>query len=179
MMSVGTGEGWVRGMGRARLPLLVATTAVVLAPLSGCTVPAAGATGVTVTAEGRPMGVVMVCHDHIDGATLYTDSGRAGDNDTVELGRWSSAEPVEGFATWPLDTGGAGWSAETPPRPLREDREHHLYGWTEDNSWSTGHVTFTLADLAALTPGRVRYADGDGHRTGSLADFRADACRNG
>ncbi|WP_327719845.1 hypothetical protein OG381_34195 [Streptomyces sp. NBC_00490] len=52
----------------------------------------------------------MVCHDHIDGATLYTDSKPA-DSDasrSVEVGRWSGDVSVKGSATWPLDTAGGG-----------------------------------------------------------------------
>lgn len=68
---------------------------------------------------------------------------------------------------------------------LERQRTYVLYGATEDNSWSTTDVSFTLAHLAALTPGRVRYfggevpgADDDGYLTASIEDFRADACED-
>lgn len=166
---------------RRRRNVLAAACVAALATVSGCTVPIAGAMGVTVDADGRPMGLLMVCHDHIDGATLYTDSepDNPDDSRSVEVGRWSSDESVKGFATWPLDTAGDGWSVDKSLQPLRKNREYHLYGWTRDSSWSTGNVNFTPADLAALTSGRVRYWSGEGedYETGSVEDFRADACQ--
>ncbi|NNN37930.1 hypothetical protein HLK59_47995 [Streptomyces sp. S3(2020)] len=165
-----------------RRNVLAAAGVAVLATLSGCTVPIAGAMGITVDADGRPMGVLMVCHDHIDGATLYTDSkpDDPDDSESVEVGSWSGDESVKGFATWSLDTAGDGWSVDEPLQPLKENREYHLYGWTRGNSWSTGNVNFTPADLAALTPGQVRYrrSGGDDHRTGSVEDFRTEACKD-
>ncbi|MFF1293776.1 MULTISPECIES: hypothetical protein [unclassified Streptomyces] len=167
-------------MRRGRIVLAAAGVAA-LAAVSGCTVPIAGATGITVDADGRPMGVLMVCHDHIDGATLYTDSKPADPDESrsVEVGRWSGDASVKGFATWPLDTAGDGWSVEKPLQALKKDRSYHLYGWTRDSSWSTGDVTFTPADLATLTPGRVRYwsGEGDDYETGSVEDFRSRACQ--
>lgn len=167
---------------RRRRNVLAAAGVAVLASVSGCTVEIAGATGIAVDADGRPMGVLMVCHDHIDGASLYTDSkpDDTDDNRSVEVGRWSGDESVKGFATWSLDTAGDGWSVDKPLQPLKENRGYHLYGWTRDSSWSTGNVNFTPADLAALTPGQVRYRSGEGddYKTGSVEDFRSDACRN-
>ncbi|WP_317442046.1 hypothetical protein [Streptomyces collinus] len=56
--------------------------------------------------------------------------------------------------------------------------------WTKDNSWSSGNVSFTLADRDRLTPGRVRYdrvpADGDeAGVTVSPAEFERTACQDG
>jgi hypothetical protein len=102
----------------------------------------------------------MVCHDHIDGATLYTDSKPADPDESrsVEVGRRSVDKPLQA---------------------LKKDRSYHLYGWTRDSSWSTGDVTFTPADLTTLTPGRVRYwsGEGDDYETGSVEDFRSRACQ--
>ncbi|WP_405631560.1 hypothetical protein OG933_38150 [Streptomyces sp. NBC_00016] len=155
----------------------------VLASSTGCTVPVAGSTGITVTEEGQPVGVLMVCHHHIDSAVLYTGDGGDASED---VGSWSRAEPATGFVTWPLRTGGGGWSVDRqPPATLERQRTYILYGATEDNSWSTTDVSFTLAHLAALAPGRVRYfagevpgADDDGYVTASIEDFRADACED-
>ncbi|MER5193911.1 hypothetical protein ACWD3J_11295 [Streptomyces sp. NPDC002755] len=154
-----------------------------LASSTGCTVPEAGSTGITVTEDGQPVGVLMVCHHHIDGAVLYTGDGG---QETEDVGSWSRAEPADGFVTWPLRTGGEGWSLDgQQPVTLERQRTYVLYGSTEDNSWSTVDVSFTLAHLAALTPGQVRYfagdvpgADDDGYLTASTADFRADACED-
>ncbi|MEV1067190.1 hypothetical protein [Streptomyces sp. NPDC050263] len=159
--------------------------AVLAASSTGCGPPAAGVTGVTVTADGAPVGVLMVCHDHIDGATLYLHGA---DDDTEDVGRWSRAEPATGFVSWPLNGGGEGWSVDKAmPAALERQRTYSLYGWTEDNSWSTTHVSFDLTALAGLTPGQVRYfagddvpgADADGRRTAaSVAEFRKAACED-
>nr|WP_236071736.1 hypothetical protein [Streptomyces polyasparticus] len=50
---------------------------VLAALLAACTVPVAGSSGISVTEHGQPLGVLAVCHDHIDGATLYTDREEA------------------------------------------------------------------------------------------------------
>ncbi|MFD5256785.1 hypothetical protein ACFWM5_28625 [Streptomyces bobili] len=174
-------RGRVRG--RVRRAVVTCVGIVALASSAGCTVPVAGITGVTVTEDGRPVGVLMVCHDRIDGATLYEDGAQEDRRDTVAA--WSRTPPAEGLVTWPLTTGGGGWSVDDPmPAALEKGRTYSLYGWTSDNSWSTAHVTFTLADLAGLRPGRVRYfagddapgADRDGLWTASTEEFRTDAC---
>ncbi|WP_367325126.1 hypothetical protein [Streptomyces sp. HUAS ZL42] len=157
--------------------------AAALFSLTGCTVPTAGATGIAVTEDGKPFGMLMVCHGHIDGATLYTET--TGD-ESETVARWSHARPLTEFVTWPLATGGDGWSVGHPmPKALEQRRSYTLYGWTEDSSWSTGDVSFTLADLAKLSPGQVRYfagdvrgADRDGYRTASFEEFRTDACKD-
>ncbi|MER7103722.1 hypothetical protein ABT383_29535 [Streptomyces humidus] len=161
-----------------------------LTSLTGCTVPSAGLTGITVTEDGRPVGVLMVCHDHIDGALLYTDSAGSGrdaaeEGGSEDAGRWSSSKPVTGFASWPLTTGGQGWRVDGPmPATLQPRRTYHLFGGTDDDSWSTADVSFTPEQLAALAPGQVRYfagdvrgADDEGYVTGTIAQFRA-ACRD-
>ncbi|MEU3613734.1 hypothetical protein ABZ725_15655 [Streptomyces sp. NPDC006872] len=168
---------------RFRYAATACASAAVVASLTGCGQPLAGVTGVTVTADGRPVGVLMVCDDHIDGATLYTDG--PGD-DTTDVATWSRAEPVTGFVSWPMDAAGEGWSVDRAmPAALERQRTYTLYGWTEDNSWSTAHVSFDLTRLAGLTPGQVRYfagddvkgADADGNRTAaSVAEFRTAAC---
>ncbi|WP_405009631.1 hypothetical protein [Kitasatospora sp. NBC_01539] len=168
-------------MARIRRVVLGAAVGGMLAGLTGCTVAVGAVSGVTVTADGRPIGMVMVCHHRIDGATLYTDQGT---NGTRSVGRWKHDGPLTGYAPLPLD-GGDGWTVEQPLQPLEAGRVYTLYGWTEDDSWSAGSVSFTLADLAALTPGRVRYfvgaeygGDADGWTTTSLEEFQAHACDN-
>lgn len=168
---------------RIRYTVAACVSAAALASSTGCTVPIAGVAGITVTGNGEPIGVLMVCHHHVDAAILYADDGGDASED---MGRWSRAEPATGFVTWPLHTGGEGWSVDRAvPAALERQRTYVLYGATEDNSWSTDDVSFTGADLAALAPGRVRYfagdvrgADDDGYLTASIEDFRADACED-
>ncbi|CAM5737592.1 hypothetical protein SALBM311S_06863 [Streptomyces alboniger] len=50
------------------------TAGMALAVTSGCTVPIDAVVGISVTADGRLLGVMMVCGHQIDGTTLYVDS---------------------------------------------------------------------------------------------------------
>ncbi|MER6563930.1 hypothetical protein ABT300_40675, partial [Streptomyces sp. NPDC001027] len=73
-------------------------------------------------------------------------------------------------------------TATTPPAPLTADTRYALYGWTEDNSWSSTSVAFTLADRDRLTPGTVLYRsvsdDGvESTATVPVAEFEREACR--
>ncbi|MET9874876.1 hypothetical protein ABZZ36_09670 [Actinacidiphila glaucinigra] len=163
------------------LPALLGTAAV-LGTLSGCTVPVAGVTGIAVSEDGRPLGVMLVCHDHIDGATLYdSDEGDASE----DFGRWHRGKPVTGFTEWSLESGGRGWRTEVAAStPFRPHRTYSLYGWTRDNSWSTQGVDFTAEQFEGLEPGQVRFYKGEGMRgtdrdgfaTVGVGEFRAGAC---
>ncbi|WP_369145583.1 hypothetical protein [Streptomyces sp. R44] len=173
-----------------RRTLLTAVVLSALSPLTGCTVPVAGFTGVTVTAEGEPLGVILMCHDQVDAAVLYpdepvTDPAAEATADTEEpeyTDSWTSAVPVRGFTSWPLtippgfDTATNFWTPDEPPHALKEGRLYTLHGATRDNSWSTLHHSFTLADLKKLRPDQVAYTDDDKVRTTTVADFRAHAC---
>ncbi|MFJ5304418.1 hypothetical protein [Streptomyces sp. NPDC088350] len=109
------------------------------------------------TSDGHLLGVMLVCGHHLDGATLYVDSADV--DKEVKVGSWTSGRPVKaGLATWPLDSPAAGWTATTPLTPLTAKTAYALYGWTKDNSWSSGNVLFTLTDTDRLTPGNVLYA---------------------
>ncbi|MFF8607958.1 hypothetical protein ACF06X_18670 [Streptomyces sp. NPDC015346] len=158
---------------------LIAITAAFAAipAVAGCTVPSAGATGISVTADGQPLGVILMCHDHIDGATLHPDDD---DPKRLHTGRWKRDQAVTGFTTWPLAmvAGDAadGWTAEKPMGTLDPKQTYRMYGWTTDNSWAAASVSFTTADLAALTPGQVRYEIGDTVSISSIEDFRRTAC---
>ncbi len=171
-------------MGIRRVGTAAAVVIALAWLLTGCTVPVAGNAGVSVTADGRLLGVLAVCHDHIDGVTLYTDDGS---EQGRTVGEWVRGEPATGLVTWPLAGSGSGWSVEQPmATALESKRSYSLYGWTRDNSWSTADVTFTLAHLAAMKPGEVRYyagegagVDKDGYRTASLGAFRDEACAGG
>ncbi|MEU4094066.1 hypothetical protein [Streptomyces sp. NPDC026673] len=153
----------------------------VLGTLTGCSPPRAGYTGITVDEDGRPLGVMIVCEGHIDGATLYdSDHPNAPDH----LGRWSRGKPAKGFTTWSLETGGRGWNPEVPTATLEPHRTYDLYGWTEDSSWSAASVEFTAAQVERLVPGLVRYYKGDGagtdrngYATVPMEKFRSEACR--
>ncbi|MEU5183152.1 hypothetical protein AB0G49_24185 [Streptomyces longwoodensis] len=158
----------------------VATVGATLTALSGCTVPVDAVAGLSVTADGHLLGVMLVCGHHIDGATVYVadpDPDRE-----VTAGAWTASHPLtEGVTTWPLDAPSAGWKTTTPLRPLAARTTYVLYGWTKDNSWSSTSVDFTLPDRTALRPGTVLYdrvtEDGEESTvTGPLAEFKSTAC---
>ncbi|MFE5830842.1 hypothetical protein ACFQ8W_11425 [Streptomyces sp. NPDC056508] len=154
---------------------LVATAAVgAVSLLSGCTVPIAGVAGVTVGRDGSPVGVIAMCREHVDGATLYAD---AEDPEAQkDLGVWRHGAPITGLITWPLASPGDGWTVEKPFGRLASGQVYRLYGWTEDDSWSTSGVSFTTKGLELLTPGQVRYGSDDMVGTVPLEDFREKAC---
>ncbi|MFJ3504421.1 MULTISPECIES: hypothetical protein [unclassified Streptomyces] len=154
---------------------LVATAAVgAVSLLSGCTVPIAGVAGVTVGRDGTPVGVIAMCEEHVDGATLYAD---AEDPEAQkDLGVWRHGAPLTGLITWSLASPGDGWTVEKPFGRLAPGQVYRLYGWTEDDSWSTSGVSFTTKDLELLTPGQVRYGSDDMVGTVPLEDFREKAC---
>ncbi|MFJ8027559.1 hypothetical protein [Streptomyces sp. NPDC096311] len=155
---------------------------VALAATSGCTVPPDAVAGLSVTADGHLLGVMMVCGHHIDGATLYVDSDDV--NKEVTVGSWTADRPLTpGLATWTLDSPAVGWTTTRSLAPLTAKTSYALYGWTKDNSWSGSSISFTLADRDRLTPGKVRYDDISGNAdesaiTVSIADFKAKACQN-
>ncbi|MFF5391146.1 MULTISPECIES: hypothetical protein [unclassified Streptomyces] len=161
-----------------RAPLVAiaaAAAAVGAAPLlSGCTVPVAGVAGVTVGKDGSPVGVIAMCEEHVDGATLHTDAEDPGAQE--DAGVWKHDGPITGLTTWPLASPGDGWTAEKPFGRLAPGQAYRMYAWTEDDSWSTSGVSFTTEDLAALTPGQVRYGADDMIGTAPLEDFREKAC---
>ncbi|MFE2889514.1 hypothetical protein [Streptomyces sp. NPDC059272] len=154
---------------------------VALATTSGCTVPVDAVAGISVTGDGHLLGVLMVCGHKIDGATLYVDSDDV--DKEVTVGSWTADRPLRaGLATWTLDSPAVGWAATRSPTPLNAKTTYTLYGWTKDNAWSSGSVSFTLADRDRLTPGKVRYDnisdDGDESAvTVSIAEFKAKACQ--
>lgn len=149
-----------------------------LAATSGCTVPVDAVAGISVTDDGRLVGLMMVCGHQIDGATLYvpgTDVDRS-----VKVGSWAAARPLKaGLATWTLDAPAAGWTVTTPLKPLTAKTTYTLYGWTKDSSWSSSSVSFTLADRVRLTPGTVRYSGEESSITVPVAEFKARACEDG
>ncbi|MFI9123310.1 hypothetical protein ACIGW0_28645 [Streptomyces bikiniensis] len=155
-----------------RTPLAATAAAALL--LSGCTVPIAGVAGVTVGEDGSPVGVIAMCKEHVDGATLHTD---AEDPEAQkDMGAWNHDAPITGLTTWPLSSPGDGWTVAKPFGRLVPGQAYRLYGWTEDDSWSTAAVSFTTKDLEKLTPGQVWYEPGDEGRTVPLDDFRTKAC---
>lgn len=152
--------------------------------LAGCTVPVDGVTGVGVDAEGAPVGYLRVCQHQIDGATLYPDNQAPEDQADADgdVGSWAARQPVTDYATWSLVESGSGWEEQQPMRALVDSKRYTLYGWTEDNSSSSAHITFSLEELSRLRPSQVLYhgtLDGEGREVRhvvSVEEFRRTAC---
>lgn len=161
--------------------------------LTACSPATTAVMGVSVDADGGPVGVVAVCSGHTDAATLtvwkvpaYTaDTSPAPDTRTT--GAWQTDRPVTDVGQWSLTTG-APWTA-TQRIKLVEGFTYHLTGSGRgpnnvgNESFAAG-ITFTLADVAALKPGQVRYATGVDEQSldsipavVSIQDFRAVVCR--
>ncbi|MEU3606187.1 hypothetical protein AB0E83_12140 [Streptomyces sp. NPDC035033] len=167
-------------MPSARATLLAAAatgTAALL--LTGCSPAPAGLAGVSVAEDGTPLGVLLMCHDHVDGAMLYPED--VPEESREITGDWRHDGPVTGFTSWPLmQTSGAPeaerWTPETSASRLEKGRSYRLAGWTDDGSWSATPVSFTPEDLSRLRPGQVRYTLDGEVRTASLDEFRDRAC---
>lgn len=166
-------------MQRLRIPLVIAATGLLL---TGCTVPQAGLAGVGIDSDHNLVGYLHICHDHIDGATLFYDVGSTEETShTVDAGAWQAASPVAGTVTWSLSEPGDGWTVITPLEDLVPEREYSLIGWSADNSWSAGAVTFTIAEVERLKPGQVLHwsaqDNGEFNEISSLSEFESHACQ--
>ncbi|WP_130014211.1 hypothetical protein [Serinicoccus sediminis] len=152
--------------------LLVVVAAGVCA---SCTPRGVGATGVGVTEHGHPVGFLHVCDESIDGVTLYAQDYEAEveDEAMAEAGSWVAPHPVHGTAQWQLDTT-SDWDDAAEAVTLSEDEVYAMYGWTDTNSASTDHVTFTQEDLQDLRPEQVLW--GDPGRVTSLKEFNDESC---
>lgn len=154
--------------------------------LSGCTVPIAGGMGIGRDDQGRLVGYLQVCHDRIDGATLYyNEAASTGDANpaSVDVGKWTAGQPVSGFSEWSMASAGTEWTTTVPLTSLQPSRRYTLYGWTKDNSWSAGEVSFTLEEISKLRPGQILYWAGQpgsdrNATTNSHTDFKTATCKN-
>jgi hypothetical protein len=145
-----------------------------------------GKAGVGVDAQGRLIGYLAVCDQHIDGATLSFEQASANATDVTEVtaGKWASDQPVSVLAGWSLEGTTDGWTTISALMPLEANRTYSLHGWTRDNSGSALNVTFTPAQLQGLKPGEVYFYDHfdmdknqDVFATRSPTEFRKAACR--
>ena len=163
-----------------RLVGTVVLAAAVWATAS-CSVASGGAIALGLDTSGQPVAYVQMCEGGIDGLTVYESTG-VGASRT--LGEWEAPGRVSTSATVPLATPPAGWTVQHPLAGLDPATSYHVYGWTNDNSWSATGPDFTLADLDALDPGQVTWWNGDWGKDGrhptnavtTLAEFQNHAC---
>jgi hypothetical protein len=164
---------------------------VSIVSLAGCeTVAGAGATGISVDAQARPVIVFALCNDHIDGATIFRDRTKAdppGEDATVSVATWEAVSPVTPATAMDamLNTvePSRSWSQVGPSESFRPGVVYTAYGWTHDNTWFTGHVDFTLKQLSYLKPGQVLTQTYDPDKDQAVdtvqsdEQFSANACK--
>ncbi|WP_055483182.1 hypothetical protein [Sphaerimonospora mesophila] len=136
-----------------------ATLAGVLlaAGVTGCTVATNGHTGISVDAAGHLVVVLAWCGPAPDGVTIYHDRTPPGPSGEPSIADASyEAHALTGqAASFRPDAPSDGWTLSTGhfrPDPLIT---YVAYGWSNDNTHSTTHVQFKIADLARLQPGKV------------------------
>ncbi|MFN8168768.1 MAG: hypothetical protein U0S36_08290 [Candidatus Nanopelagicales bacterium] len=181
-----------------------AVGALLLAALStsACTPGENAVVGVSVDTQGRPVGVVAVCDGQINSASLWSLDPRADPSATPlpeasysalpterEQVRWTPEQPVTDVGTWSVTTGEP-WTAAGSPSldkgvsySIAAENVTFRDGDTTGISSYARSVEFTLADLAALKPGEVRWAVGYSRAAAgqgavvSITEFRETACR--
>ncbi|MEV7122675.1 hypothetical protein [Kitasatospora griseola] len=162
----------MRQLVRRAASVVVGTAA--LAGVSGCAGSSGAVAGISVTEDGRPLGVLMACGQRIDGASLYTSEG----SHTETVGEWTAKSALgPGLSTWALDAPAEGWETVRSAVPLDAGTTYHLRGWTKDDSRSSTAVDFTPEDLEQLAPGHVRYYGPTSTLTVPVAEFEAAACK--
>jgi hypothetical protein len=165
-----------------RRAVLIACGALALSCLGGCTVPIGGIAAIGVDESGRPVGYLLMCGGEVDGASVYHHAAPSeGSTDETIDGTWDAPGPVTGLASWSLGAPADGWSARAPLGELAAGQTYSLYGWSEDNDWSTVAHDFTVEDLAALHPGEVAFTepgsdDGESVRVVPVSEFTTSLC---
>jgi len=160
-----------------------ALTVGVALSCSACTVPHGSVMGVGVDDAGRLVGYLRVCHDHIDGATIYLPTD--GFNGKT-VGEWSASQPVTDYASWSLVEPTDGWTTELALPKLKAGMDYQFYGGTNENTWSAMGSDFTKADVDSMQPGMVWYSAALTDRaTGAVTwshvqvtvdEFKSNAC---
>jgi hypothetical protein len=137
--------------------------ACLVVPLTACgnwiSVTDAGQVGITVDAAGQPVLEVMTCSAStplIDMSEGRKKSDPAS-KENVERGRWTARRPFSGVAQLALADPSSDWKMTKSPGALESDRLFIIGGGTvEDDNANLVGVSFHTADLAKLTPDKVR-----------------------
>ncbi|MGW1468599.1 hypothetical protein ACWCPT_30165 [Streptomyces sp. NPDC002308] len=149
-----------------------------LATTSGCGADDVAVTGISVTTDGRLLGVIMVCEDHIDNVGLLASDSQG----KARVGEWTPDRRLRaGLTTWSLDSPTPGWTTVRDPGPLKAGTVYTLFGWSDKHSLGSEDIDFTAADRHRLMPGKVlyqEYTEGgeEAVRFAALSEFEATAC---
>ncbi|MCX5396859.1 hypothetical protein [Streptomyces sp. NBC_00102] len=151
-----------------------------LATTSGCGAVDVAVTGISVTTDGRLLGVIMVCERRIDGTGLRAETSDP--EGSTRVGEWTPDRPLKaGLTMWSLDSPTSDWTTARDPGPLEDGTVYTLSGWGEEHRSSAEGIDFTTADRERLTPGKVLYEqyteDGEESvRFAPLSEFESTAC---
>lgn len=146
-----------------RKQVRLALGGVLVAGLTGCTVPIGGDTGISVDEAGHLIVVLTWCGRSPDAVVVYHDPAPAKTDSAAGTAKNPSVvdadyqAPALGgqSASFRLDAPSGGWTVT--PKPLIPDPAitYTAYGATHDNSSSTRSVSFEADDVAKVKPGLV------------------------
>ena len=153
--------------------------ALVVGVLTGCSPGLAGGISVTVDDAGRLVAVMEKCRGNIEYVSL-SEVPEVQGGERVRLGEWTIGKLKDGSHELNLETGNVAWKASSAWQPLKPGKSYVVGAWDENQSWTLGTLTFTLADLAKVKPGEVLSVDSAGGKTVTLAEplerFKKTSC---
>lgn len=87
-----------------------------------------------------------------------------------------------------MTSAGTEWTTTVPLTSLERSRRYTLYGWTKDNGWSAGEVSFTLEEISSKyeePSSRARSSTGPDSRAVTVTPqptatptFKTATCKN-
>lgn len=134
----------------------IALTVGAVLSTSACGPEYAGAIGVSVDAEGRPVAVLSVCKHGIDTLLVFARVGRDG---IKPVGEWVPDGRFTGDGTLTLMGSEPTWRAVDAWRGPDDVTTYEVGAWSENGMWSAEGPSFRAVDLERLEPGEVRWLD--------------------
>jgi len=114
--------------------------------------------GITLDVSGQPDVVLMSCHHHLGGVTLYWPDDPAGtDSNHAIVAQWKLPTGYRSPIQWPLlSSKPEGLTITKKPAALTPGRTYRIYGWTHESPYySADGPEFQAADIAGLVAGEV------------------------
>ncbi|MDQ6526777.1 hypothetical protein RB608_24355 [Nocardioides sp. LHD-245] len=119
-----------------------------------------GTVGITVDAEDHPLVLVRVCEGRIDTIEVHGDrAGLAEDEANPILGSWHAETGRDGLVELALGAANDGWSGPDD-LSLADGRTYVVTADDSGEDAEATQVSFTTAQLAALTPDQVIVGEG-------------------
>ncbi|TKV61011.1 cell division protein CrgA [Nakamurella flava] len=133
-----------------------------------------GRMGVTVTTQGEPILVMMVCRGSIDRVRVVGPNRTPQFNE--ELATYTSVDPVSGYQELNLLDPSVGWQTGSPLTQSTLDGQMLVIASARSDKAVLTDVSFSSEDLRSLTPGLVQSASGQWAQRRPVDEFRAAAC---